>query len=247
MAASETATIWCRFCGRPESLGRSESVMALVGLPRCRFGRSGSSFRAPVPTTELVSWARLASSAECRLRVGRSGSSEGVELVVVDAVSVEVEVSELRFMVGRSGSSAGWLVVLVLLVVEESELSDRRFMTGRSGSSSGVLPVDAVVPELLSGVELSDLRFMVGRSGSSEVVDGVGVVDEVVVPELEVSEERRFMVGRSGSSLEVELVVELVAVWGFAFSDAELWRTGRVLEGFRAATFLGAARGLTVP
>jgi len=167
--------------------------------------------------------------------------------VVVDAVSVEVEVSELRFMVGRSGSSAGWLVVLVLLVVEESELSDRRFMTGRSGSSSGVLPVDAVVPELLSGVELSDLRFMVGRSGSSEVVDGVGVVDEVVVPELEVSEERRFMVGRSGSSLEVELVVELVAVWGFAFSDAELWRTGRVLEGFRAATFLGAARGLTVP
>jgi hypothetical protein len=205
-----------------------------------------------VPTTELVSWARLASSAECRFRVGRSGSSEGVELVVVDAVSVDVEVSELRCMVGRLGSSAGVLVVLVLpAVVEGSELSDLRFMTGRSGSSSEVLPVDAVVPELLSVVELSDLRFMVGRSGSSEVVDGVGVVEEVVdgvvVPELEVSEERRFMVGRSGSSLEAVLVVELVAVWGFAFSDAELWRTGRVLEGFRAATFLGVARGLTVP
>jgi hypothetical protein len=226
--------------------------MALVGLPRCRLGRSGSSFRAPVPTTELVSWARLASSAECRFSVGRSGSSEGVELVVVDAVSVEVEVSEVRCcMVGRLGSSAGVLVVSVLPVVEESELSDLRFMMGRSGSSSGVLPVDAVVPELLSVVELSERRFMVGRSGSSEVVDGVGVVEEVVegvvVPELEVSEERRFMVGRSGSSLEAVLVVELVAVWGLGLSDAELWRTGRVLEGFRAATFLGAARGLTVP
>jgi hypothetical protein len=151
-------------------------------------------------------------------------------------------------MVGRLVSSAGVLVVVVLvvrpLVVEESELSDLRFMVGRSGSSSGVLPVDAGV---LSVVELSDLRFMVGRSGSSDVVDaGVveDVVDGVVVPELEESEERRFMVGRSGSSL---VVVELVAVWVLAFSVAELWRTGRVLEGFRAATFLGAARGLTVP
>ena len=33
MTASETATIWWRFAGRPVSLGRSVSVMALVGLP----------------------------------------------------------------------------------------------------------------------------------------------------------------------------------------------------------------------
>ena len=170
--------------------------------------------------------------------------------MVVDAVSVGAEVSEVRrCMVGRLGSSACVPVVSVLPVVEELELSDLRFRVGRSGSSSGVLPVDAVVPALLSVVELSERRFIVGRSGSSELVDDADVEEEVVdgVVVLEVSEERRFMVGRSGSSLEVVLVVELDVVWGFAFSDAELWRTGRVLEGFRAATFLGAASGLTVP
>jgi hypothetical protein len=106
------------------------------------------------------------------------------------------------------------VLVVLVLPLDESVLSEWRFMVGRSGSSSGVLPVDAVVPAELSVVELSDLRFIVGRSGSSDAVDGVEVVDGVVVPEVEVSEERRFMVGRSGSSLEAVLVVELVPVWG---------------------------------
>ena len=183
------------------------------------------------------------------MRVGRSGSLEGsVVLVLEGELAVEVVpellvVSEVRrLMVGRSGSvgvaeEAGSVVPVVVLAEPELSL---RFMTGRSGSSAGSLVevlavLEVVVPEV-------SRRFMVGRSGSSAVlavvvdVEVVGLVLVVeVVEEPEVS--RRFMTGRSGSASASDLAVSLT----------ELCRAGRFLEGLRAATRRGAARGWTLP
>ena len=93
--ASDTATICFTSTGSPVNFGRSSSVIALAGLPRCRFGRSGSSFSDPTPVTEAESSffrSRFISSAERRFKVGRSGSSalppSGVVLVVEAVVVV---------------------------------------------------------------------------------------------------------------------------------------------------------------
>ena len=97
--------------------------MALVGLPRCRLGRSGSSFKEPVPVTLSVLFrVFLASSGVWRLRVGRSGSfDEGGSPAVVDPVDplsvVVVSPGVRRVMVGRSGSSVGVLPVVVVVPV----------------------------------------------------------------------------------------------------------------------------------
>jgi hypothetical protein len=161
-------------------------------------------FSESVPDTPATSFpaALLASSAECRFSVGRSGSSAGTDPVEpLDDAVLFVELSVLsedrRFIVGRSGSSAGAFDVSVVdagdvvdAVVEAApsadepdELSDRRFIVGRSGSSAGVLPLPCV-----------------------DAVSVLALPDDAVVPLLalssEVPEDRRFIVGLSGSSVE---------------------------------------------
>ena len=96
---------------------------------------------------------------------------------------------------------------------------------------------------------LSDLRFIVGRSGSSVEVEVVEVVEvgvlELVESVVELSD-RRFMVGRFGSSL-VAVAFVLVFASAWLVSPLEPVSTGKVFEGLRAATFFGAASGLTLP
>jgi len=71
----------------------------------------------------------------------------------------------------------------------------------------------------------------------------VGVLEGVVV---ELSE-RRFMVGRLGSSLVAAASLLVLVSVGWLVSPLEPVRTGSVFEGLRAATFFGAASGLTLP
>jgi hypothetical protein len=173
-------------------------------------------------------------------------------LAVVDPVSAGVVAGLGRFIVGRSGSSAGVLPVWDAVVVDESPpdvvLSGlRRFMVGRSGSSAGVdpplvvEPVSGVCPKGVPDVVVvSELRrFIVGRSESS-------LVEVLVVPDAVVS---GLFVVEAGLLWSVPAVV---SVLGFEpkcgrFGSGAVAMTGRLFDGFRAAVFRGAARGLTLP
>ena len=127
---------------------------------------------------------------------------------------------------------------VVVVSPPDGALSElRRFMVGRSGSSAGgLLPVAApesvVVLDVVDVPELSR-RFIVGRSGS--LLPGVLVVPEAVV--------------ESGLSV---VWVDAVSVFVFEpkcgwFASFDVAMTGKVLDGFNAAVFRGADRGLTLP
>ena len=86
--------------GRPESLGKSASVIAPAGLPRCSVGRLGSSFR-PLLTGGASAFALRKRAAAQGGAVGIVGSA-GTPLPVDWPFAAEGFLSE-----GRSGSSAG--------------------------------------------------------------------------------------------------------------------------------------------
>jgi hypothetical protein len=128
---------------------------------------------------------------------------------------------------------------VVVVSPPEAVLSElRRFIVGRSGSSAGgLLPVAApesvVVLDAVVDVPELSRRFIVGRFGS--LLPGVVVVPEAVV------ESGLSVVWVDAVSV---LVFEPKCGWLASFDVA---MTGKVLDGFSAAVFRGADRGLTLP
>src|SRR5579875_2979925 len=134
LAASETATAWCRSAGMPVS---SFAPAASSAWPRRMVGRSGSSFKDPTGITPeslpRLFFLPLLGGAESRCRsVGRSLSGSAFVLLLpepelelpepVEPEPLLVESSEplpgARDMCGRSGSLA------VLGAEPELELDD---------------------------------------------------------------------------------------------------------------------------